>query len=665
MKPLHENMESSSSLESASETINMRNAQGNARRMRSSSSSCRRRDHSKRSSNNQILTTAPKLCLLFGLGCLLPLQFSTAAAQAQPPEPQQREQRNLLDGLSSCAGCNSGNLQCSGKSISDEHCGPCATGQTWWPCNLLDECYCKDLSGGFLEQQQEELRNCELPLCGPGESTTKVVPFTNCKEYVSCSNGVAGVVQNCGMGMAYSTRIRACNIVSQVTCSQDPECPPTRSPSNSRPRTRKPTTDYPTVTASPTFSTMGNYDSVGSFDGANGGAGAGRGDPNEPDNVSARPNPAVLEGMYVMDAHMAANKIVLTRELLTSPGRGPPSSSSAAMNDFSYMGLRSSLQTMITVGAANRTFYIGTPSAENGRAYGLVNIAAFLAMSVEDSISHGSCDEVNHDLMGGTLPISNACGQDGWSYQDMTCAKGEERYQCQVDPTMRATANDVDVSLRRNSGGTDDGRAPKPFYCGPLTDYDGYTGHWDYVSGAESFHPPVENGSGKTDVEGCCWWGRGAIQIRGVCAYGKLNYFLGKRAHDEGRPSMFPDIDFCRDPQAVCSNPNYPDLKWIAGMFRWITEVQTYNRGDYSYMQRLVDFVDGGLQDWTFVHGLSGIVTQGCHEPPCAFGVEFEDGASRKATFIRTLKLLGLSPGKSDGMTHTADGRRLGESSNR
>lgn len=113
---------------------------------------------------------------------------------------------------------------------------------------------------------------------------------------------------------------------------------------------------------------------------------------------------------------------------------------------------------------------------------------------------------------------------------------------------------------------------------------------------------------------------------------------------------MFPDVDFCRDPQSICSNEKYPDLKWIAGMFRWMTDVQTYNEGNFNYMQRLVDFVDGGLQDWSFIHGVSGIVTQGCHDPPCVEGAEF-DGTSRKATFIKTLKLLGLSV--NEGATAT------------
>ena len=59
------------------------------------------------------------------------------------------------------------------------------------------------------------------------------------------------------------------------------------------------------------------------------------------------------------------------------------------------------------------------------------------------------------------------------------------------------------------------------------------------------------------------------------------------------------------------------------------------------------------------IHLMSGIVTQGCHEPPCIEGVEF-DGADRKATFIKTLRLLGLTV--NDG---TATNRRLGEKNSR
>lgn len=57
---------------------------------------------------------------------------------------------------------------------------------------------------------------------------------------------------------------------------------------------------------------------------------------------------------------------------------------------------------------------------------------------------------------------------------------------------------------------------------------------------------PVANTAGRTDVEGCCWWGRGVIQTTGICNFGKLNYYLGARASKEGRDSPYPDVDFCK-----------------------------------------------------------------------------------------------------------------------
>jgi len=42
-----------------------------------------------------------------------------------------------------------------------------------------------------------------------------------------------------------------------------------------------------------------------------------------------------------------------------------------------------------------------------------------------------------------------------------------------------------------------------------------------------------------------------------------LNYYLGKRAADDGRDSRYPDIDFCKNPGAICDPGGHVELKWI------------------------------------------------------------------------------------------------------
>ena len=227
-------------------------------------------------------------------------------------------------------------------------------------------------------------------------------------------------------------------------------------------------------------------------------------------------DPSILEGMYVLDAHMAANKIALARDLLSGPNGGGGNS----RNDYSFASLRSSLHFMITIGAANQTFYIGQATAtggdgagagaENGSvdnnnaAYGLVNIAAFVAMSVEDSIARGSCDELNSIVVEGVLPFSNACGQNGINYQtDLKCSKEEAMYDCNVDVDMRVMANHpMSGNSNSNNKNRNNVALPKPFFCGPKSDYGGNTtGFWDYVNGVESKDPATSE-IGRQDVEG-------------------------------------------------------------------------------------------------------------------------------------------------------------------
>ena len=254
----------------------------------------------------------------------------------------------------------------------------------------------------------------------------------------------------------------------------------------------------------------------------------------------------------------------------------------------------------------------------------------------------------------GRYPISNSCGQLSQSYQDYKCPADEEYLECPVDPDMTITA----TTNAKWYG------APGPFKCGPTSLYP-TTGYWDYLyecnrswadppesctaypdqkAGKEVTTEVVANRNGRTDVEGCCWWGRGAIQTSGVCNYGRMNYYLGKRAADEGRPSRYPTIDLCRTPDAICASTDYPELKWVAGMFYWVYSVQTYEEDGWNYLTELHSYVDGGMQGDDFINAVSGIVNRGCHNPPCATG-EVDGGADRLANFRKVMAALVPIPG--------------------
>lgn len=153
-----------------------------------------------------------------------------------------------------------------------------------------------------------------------------------------------------------------------------------------------------------------------------------------------------------------------------------------------------------------------------------------------------------------------------------------------------------------------------------------FTGCWDVQTGKEHTFFPYQNSFGRTDTEGCCYWGRGALHTRGVCNIGKLNYYLGKKAFQEGRNGsngkvLYPETDFCSFPEAICAGPQSRQMRWITSMFEWTDRIQTYDyetqTEGWNYYRRLKEFVDGGYIDFEFVNEVSAIVNRGCHNPPC------------------------------------------------
>jgi len=359
------------------------------------------------------------------------------------------------------------------------------------------------------------------------------------------------------------------------------------------------------------------------------------------------PGPPMSAAAAGVEAVLAAHREAIDSEILLYK---TPQSQWKESTVYRYDDLIAGLRVMYRDGVADKYFYMGDDS-EHGYLYGVVNIAALLAQSMKETIQYDACDENSWDKIDGTYPLSNSCGQLGQSYQDYKCAPSEAHMECPVKADMEITA----TTNAKWYG------APGQLFCGPKSKYP-FTGSWDHNyecnkswadppeycdvyegqdAGGFDNSEPVANGAGRTDVEGCCFWGRGVIQSTGVCNFGKLNYYLGARAAKEGRDSKYPDVDFCETPDAICASEEHRELKWIAGYFYWIESLQSYSSGGWDYITELTKFVDDGMSGTDFIDAVSGIVNRGCHNPPCATG-DVDGKSDRHANFYKVLRALGV-----------------------
>lgn len=382
-----------------------------------------------------------------------------------------------------------------------------------------------------------------------------------------------------------------------------------------------------------------------------------------------------------------------------------PSGSKAPSDIYTWADMITATQMMGETGIGDVKFWTGeaySNAKQPAYVYGLVNLAAFLAQCMQETIQYNACDENNwsdkavRDAHGGsTYSSTSACGQLHQSYQDYQCSAEEDalaggKMACDVDPNMETQA----TTQAQWYG------APPKLFCAPKTklpkaprwdvadpwcapeggwghlapfpddvdmdtyleyvnssgsckDYAGIqAGGWKYagegcVDGACPGSPAPLFGQpeGRTDLEGCCWWGRGVIQTTGVCNFGKLNYFMGKRAYEEGRQALFPNVDFCKDPAVICKPEGPPELKWIAGFFYWMNSVQPYTSGGWNYYDQLKAWVDNGMSmsESSFIDGASGIVNRGCHNPPACGTGELHAAPERRQNFKTVLRAMGFS----------------------
>lgn len=372
---------------------------------------------------------------------------------------------------------------------------------------------------------------------------------------------------------------------------------------------------------------------------------------------------SAITGVAAIDDVLLGDPTTFDTEVLISE---QPNGTWQPSTIYKWRDFVQAVTAMYTRGVGDFRLWLGDEgvSDEVRARYALVNLAAFLAQSMKETIRYDACDENNWDNTNG-YQISNACGQLGQNYADYDCEMA-----CPRDPTMALTA----VTHAKWYG------APGPLFCAPNATLaavsgrsDGRTGRWNYAKdcwpypasepdftphdGPAWSRPVCEvyagqrageylwDGSGGS-VEGCCWWGRGVIQTTGRCNFGTLNHYLGRThldpsQHPRAGDPLYPDLDFCANPESICSDTAHPELKWIAGLFYWMSSVQDYDVEGWSYRARLRAFVDGGMTDTSFIDAVSGIVNRGCHNPPCGTG-PVDGGADRRANFETVLDAMGL-----------------------
>lgn len=94
--------------------------------------------------------------------------------------------------------------------------------------------------------------------------------------------------------------------------------------------------------------------------------------------------------------------------------------------------------------------------------------------------------------------------------------------------------------------------------------------------------------------------------------------YVGQGAMDRG-VYLYPDINFCANPEAICNHPRTNELRWLIGMLEWSDRVQSYSNADtgWNYIDELINFVNTGMNNDSFINGAINILTRKCHDDSC------------------------------------------------
>ena len=215
--------------------------------------------------------------------------------------------------------------------------------------------------------------------------------------------------------------------------------------------------------------------------------------------TSPPPTSSPTQDRLVRD-YIQSKKTLIETRILVSYHRSFGQAYSSKSKQYTYNQLMKSLQTM-AIDGFGADFQFNVWEGDGDRyIQGLINLSAFLANAMVESIEDDTCDELNWQQMGDKkYPISNSCGQEGRNYEDENCSLGTKEFlSCDVSKSMQVTA--VNSGTQVN--------APPPFTCQQGTSEGNFAGYWDANAGRSVTNAEFANAFGRTDTQGCCWWVR-------------------------------------------------------------------------------------------------------------------------------------------------------------
>eukprot|EP00797_Seminavis_robusta_P017527 Sro2618_g332760.1 F5/8 type C domain (1304) ;mRNA; r:2-4086 len=240
--------------------------------------------------------------------------------------------------------------------------------------------------------------------------------------------------------------------------------------------------------------------------------------------------------------------------------------------------------------------------------YAMAHMGLLLGQAFQESMITGMCDEQNTNP---TDKVNPGCGQEGENYRfpntdsqlgqgDFSCFENEEEWKTGFKPIP----DEPDPQLN------------KKFVGCPLQPQIDLIESKIMPSNQEKNEyeelPMVCGLDANIGSRGCCWWGRGMLQMTYQCNYGDFQENWGAYYQVPDRE----DIDICSNPGQVCSE-QFPEMKYLTGLFTWVKNV--VHNPSFDFIQELKQWVDSGLDTSPggFIDRVGGALVNGDpNQPP-------------------------------------------------